>query len=890
MIDKGINRNGMLQIDLAMPTGNIYKAKQERVMRHKLFILGFLAIIFAFSQSQAALTLRSGVSGAGIYMGNKINPGLPFSIDVYAKSTDTPNRITWSSPFAITGTDVIVSWGDTSQFAQAGFKAYWDVFRTTYAESWDGNLPDLFNYTGVANSAGFSGDGIEKLILKFQANSVTLVGPATVGQICVGQGDAQNDVYDWIFDDPQPAFQPVCFTVEEACKGCAWCPNFTLPGSLCPLQKTTQWDVPVTANFVAIDLEQDPVIYSKAGGVGTVTAAGAFSWQPTCADVGQARYIDVVAINQFYCQLPGSPTQHCVMGIVVLNTDPVIAGDCGKTFIVGRQGGTAHFTATDANVGDTKAWSVYVNPGAIGNYGISSNGDLTFTPDPSELGTTFVFTVRVTDCAGGYDECDVIVIAMPNKEFEIKIEKVENALQGHHSMVEVKKTWGSDPIYGFDFLIAYDASALTFMGAVGGPLFDMTGIYQWEYFTYRFGPYGNCGNACPSGLLRVVALAEQNNGLHHPLRLVVPDDMVLFNLDFLVSNDRNLECQYVPIRFYWMDCGDNTIAYHPATDFNPNTIVTAISNEVFEFWGGSSIAADAEMPTYLGAPDVCVTDPGDGKPGTKRAIDFWNGGIDIVCADSIDLRGDVNLNKLANEIGDAVVFTNYFIRGLAAFTVNVEGQIAATDVNADGIALSVADLVYLIRVIVGDALPYNKLSPYANSANFGLNGNVVTVDAELGAAYFVFSGTADVSLAAGASNMTLMTGTLNGNTVALVYSMDKGATFTGDILNTNGSVKSIEAVDYYGSSYKVIIPTEFSISSYPNPFNPVTTIEMTLPVASDWTVSVYNVAGQKVAGFNGHGVGRQVVTWDASNVASGIYFYKVEAGKNSATKKMVLMK
>ncbi|MCX6829694.1 MAG: T9SS type A sorting domain-containing protein [candidate division Zixibacteria bacterium] len=863
-------------------------------MRHKLFILGFLAIIFAFSQSQAALTFRSGASGPGAYFSGseiRVNPGMPFSIDVYAKSTDSPNRITWSSPFSITGTDVIVSWGDTSQFAQAGFKAYWDVFRRTYAESWDGSLPDLFNFTGIANSVGYPGDGVEKLILKFQANSVTLVGPVTNGQICIGQGSPINTTYDWIFDDPQPIFPTQCFTVEDACKGCVWCPNFTLPGSFCPLQKTTQWDVPVTANFVAIDIEQDPIIYSKAGGVGTVTAAGAFSWQPTCADVGQTRYIDVVATNQYFCQKPGLPTQHCIMGIVVLNTDPVIAGDCGKTFIAGGQGGTAHFTATDANIGDTKAWSVYVTPSAIGNYGISSNGVLTFTPALSEFGTTFVFTVRVTDCAGGYDQCEVVFIATPDKEYEIKIQKVENALQGHHSSVEVKKTWGSDPIYGFDFLIAYDASALTFMGADGGPLFDMAGIYQWEYFIYRFGPNGNCGNACPSGLLRVVALAEQNNGLHHPLNLSVPDDMNLFTLDFLVSNDRNLECQYVPIRFYWMDCGDNTIAYHPSTDLNPNTIVTAISNDVFEFWGGASIAADAEMPTYLGAPAICVTNPGDGKPGTKRAIDFWNGGIDIVCADSIDARGDVNLNGLANEIGDAVVFTNYFIKGLGAFTVNVEGQIAATDVNADGMALTVADLVYLIRVIVGDAVPYAKLSPYTNTANFGLDGNVVTVDAELGAAYFVFNGAADVSLGTGASsNMTLMTGTLNGNAVALVYSMDKGATCKGDILNTNGTVKSVDAVDYYGSSYKVSIPTAFSISNYPNPFNPVTNIELTLPVASDWTVSIYNVAGQKVAGFNGYGVGKQVMTWDASNVASGIYFYKAEAGKFSATRKMMLMK
>ena len=60
------------------------------------------------------------------------------------------------------------------------------------------------------------------------------------------------------------------------------------------------------------------------------------------------------------------------------------------------------------------------------------------------------------------------------------------------------------------------------------------------------------------------------------------------------------------------------------------------------------------------------------------------GGIDIVCADSIDDRGDINLNGVANEVADAVLLGNYFVYGLSVFTINIEGQIAASDVNADG--------------------------------------------------------------------------------------------------------------------------------------------------------------------------------------------------------------
>jgi hypothetical protein len=89
-----------------------------------------------------------------------------------------------------------------------------------------------------------------------------------------------------------------------------------------------------------------------------------------------------------------------------------------------------------------------------------------------------------------------------------------------------------------------------------------------------------------------------------------------------------------------------------------------------------------------------------------------------------------------------------------------------------------------------------------------------------------------------------------------------------------------------------IIPTEFALSqNYPNPFNPTTVIEMALPVASDWTLTIYNIAGQKVTGFNGYSeAGIHRISWDAAAMASGVYFYRFSAGDYTATKKMVLLK
>jgi len=80
--------------------------------------------------------------------------------------------------------------------------------------------------------------------------------------------------------------------------------------------------------------------------------------------------------------------------------------------------------------------------------------------------------------------------------------------------------------------------------------------------------------------------------------------------------------------------------------------------------------------------------------------------------------------------------------------------------------------------------------------------------------------------------------------------------------------------------------------NYPNPFNPTTTINFTLAKASDVTLSVYNVLGQKVATLvDSHlNAGEQTVVFDASKLSSGIYFYRINAGSFNAVKKMLLVK
>jgi len=89
------------------------------------------------------------------------------------------------------------------------------------------------------------------------------------------------------------------------------------------------------------------------------------------------------------------------------------------------------------------------------------------------------------------------------------------------------------------------------------------------------------------------------------------------------------------------------------------------------------------------------------------------------------------------------------------------------------------------------------------------------------------------------------------------------------------------------------IPTSFTLhQNYPNPFNPMTTITYDIPVRANVKLVVYNVLGQEVATLVNEvqEPGRYNVKFDASGLPSGVYFYKLEAGKYVDVKKMVLVK
>jgi Peptidase family C25/Secretion system C-terminal sorting domain len=130
---------------------------------------------------------------------------------------------------------------------------------------------------------------------------------------------------------------------------------------------------------------------------------------------------------------------------------------------------------------------------------------------------------------------------------------------------------------------------------------------------------------------------------------------------------------------------------------------------------------------------------------------------------------------------------------------------------------------------------------------------------------------------------------------------EDGATEIG---NQTGDIKTIVFTDDLTANFTLevddidnsgnVIPTEFAISDvYPNPFNPSTTISISLPISGQLSVKIFNLLGQEVAllASDHFNVGVKQFSFNADKMASGIYFVKASLpGKSTQIKKVMLVR
>ena len=242
--------------------------------------------------------------------------------------------------------------------------------------------------------------------------------------------------------------------------------------------------------------------------------------------------------------------------------------------------------------------------------------------------------------------------------------------------------------------------------------------------------------------------------------------------------------------------------------------------------------------------------------------------------------GDVN-NDGAINVLDIVNVVNHILGNSALVDCNLE----AADYNADG-AVNVLDIVNIVNYILGNR------SDDASSARLIQSENTVslTSDGYIGGVQMTLKHGADFSIELTGDALIAEYRT-EGNQTILVIVVPDGEdlfTYTGsfeivDMIVANSTV----AVDVN------VAPIAFSLSAaYPNPFNPSTTMTMTLPEAGNVTVQVYNLMGQVVATLaSGYqDASTYTLTWDASDAASGLYIVKAETAGTVSTQKLMLLK
>jgi hypothetical protein len=706
--------------------------------------------------------------------------------------------------------------------------------------------------------------------------------------------------------------QGVCTQVITVTDGVA--PVITGPGN-----QTHFWtDGPVTLQVQATDncciaseftyllgTPPPPGVSAKVAampGLNLDPQTGVITYDPGCLHVAGSPYTVVVTVSD--CR--GNIGQHSFT-ITVNNTLPTIACPPDIAQWYSYQGEIREtITASDAD-GDpidvevlSTTW--FGEPiGVPAGMGIEGAYEFVWDPDWLEEGD-WVVTLAVDDgCQQQTCSFDIQVTG----KFRLSVSDT-CVLPGYNADVFITST-NTLEVGGIDLLLTYDQSGLRFIAAEpwGNEL------PLWEYFTYRSSAFDNCGGGCPSGLLRIIAIADLPNGTPTPPDEAFHPNGKIVKLTFATTDDRSFIGQCFWLDWAWFDCGDNTLS-------------SKLGDTLF-------IAQDIDR---LLPGENCTEGFEQKDIEPQPSLDFSEGAV-CICPPPDD-RGDINLNGLANEIADAVLFSNYFIFGPTALGYGIdeyyENRVLATDINDDGVVLTIADLVYLIRILTGDAIPYGES---------GEGGGARTApSAETGSAVYLERGgdvariRADVPVAMGAMALTLKVDGLHvgeleaaaeiaGMTVksglaedgllrVLIFSMDPKNSIpagTGELLTIplagDGSIElaGADASDREGRVLLVelgriaAIPEQYELlQNYPNPFNAGTMIRFRLPEAADWRVTIYDVAGRLVREFTGFAEpGTISINWNGKTengeaVSSGMYFYRMSTSSFAQTKKMVLVK
>ena len=282
-----------------------------------------------------------------------------------------------------------------------------------------------------------------------------------------------------------------------------------------------------------------------------------------------------------------------------------------------------------------------------------------------------------------------------------------------------------------------------------------------------------------------------------------------------------------------------------------------------------------------GTGDTLHDNSGNSHTGIIRGNPTWADGYNLS-----GLSGDLNFDDVLN-IYDTVI--------LAAIMLGMEDgtdiQINTADTNQDGI-IDIADLVLLIQWILdidGHARsPVQKAKYFIQDRSVVLqtDGEIAGLQIELSHPVEIMDQKLPLSWAWKQSGRKIIAYSLDGS------SLQPGTLF---LLDENVKIDHFTVADWSSNSKKihaVVIPEEFNLSSFPNPFNPVNHIAFKLESSSFIDISLFNTKGQKINTIlhETKNSGPHQMQWRPSSLSSGTYFLQISDGANKQTKKVILLK
>ncbi len=671
-------------------------------------------------------------------------------------------------------------------------------------------------------------------------------------------------------------------------------PSWTAPGAAQMPDTTIRAGQTLTFTYIAIDPEGRAVKYYKTSpspAGSTIDAnTGVFTWTPTLADTGSFQVV-ILASDSV-----NTTASRITTVTVLVDHPPVITlNPAGTTKTVAETSSISFgVTASDPDAGDVAT----LTHGTLPSGATFSGGIFGWTPALNQMGT-YTVTFYATDLSHSVDS---VVVT-------INVTKTNIAPHFTSVLHDTTVTVGATITFNY---AAQDSNgdALTF-GFVGTP------------------PAGAAITS--AGVLTYTTQASTTTTF--VLKVYVTDGSL---------GDTTTANITVNVPFYGIS---GTVTYHngvstplaglTVTLTKPNSTTATTTTDANGNYSFGSLVAGAYMVSVAKTTGWGGVNASD----ALLAARFFQG---LTTLDSLQqLAADVTDNGLVNS-SDALAIVQRYVGIITSFT-RPDWVFLPSSTNVTlGTSSAVANFQALATGDVNESL-VPTAGPKASSINLqsgsalkikpGSSFEVpisVTSDMEIGAislkltypvsqlTYVGISSPSGLSLITNEKDgvITLAWADLSGGNhpyklsasslIASIKFIAKDNLPDGDAILLSAQ-KGSEIVDAKGNtvsnstlsvpSVSVSIPKEFSLKqNYPNPFNPSTTIEYSIVENGNVSLTIYNLTGQEITKLVSgvQNAGSHTLVWNASNLSSGIYFYRLSfdgpTKKYTDIKSMVLLK